>query len=238
MFYNSAFSVQLSTLDCRDHTLSDVQALDLRRSGAPISNRCKTSEKKQKNQESRVEHPIIDWFVSLFVNSHPRRSRSRSRRMRTDLTLVVAGKSCRATVIEVLTIIEPVDNLIKPVSVNLHDPPSRPLYPLLPSTMAPQTFVLRQLRPPVLRLHFSSPDVRETTLYADGEPTYRYKVSTSRPTSHSGNKVTTVSDSRGSPVIVFRWNTYKRDEIEWVGPRKGPSPTIKRPLSTFFKVGR
>lgn len=51
--------------------------------------------------------------------------------------------------------------------------------------------------------------------------------------------MTTVSDSRGLPVIVFRWNTYKRDGIEWVKPRQGgPPPAIKRPISTFFKVGR
>jgi len=105
--------------------------------------------------------------------------------------------------------------------------------------MTSSTFVLRHLKPPVLRLHFSSSDVRETTLYAEGEPTYRYKVSTLRPTSHLGNKVTTVSDSRGLPVIVFRWNTYKRDEIEWAEPRQaGTLPVIKRPISTFFKVSR
>jgi len=101
------------------------------------------------------------------------------------------------------------------------------------------TFLLRQLKPALLRLHFSSSDVRETTLFEEGEPTYRYKVSTSRPTSHSGNKVTTVSDSRGMPIIVFRWNTYKRDEIDWVKPRQaGSLPVIKRPISAFFKVGR
>ena len=105
--------------------------------------------------------------------------------------------------------------------------------------MASSTFVLRQMKPPILRLRLSSPDVRETTLYKEGEPTYRYKVSTSRPASHSGNKVTTVSDSRGLPIIVFRWNTYKRDEIEWVKPHQaGPFPVIKRPISAFFKVGR
>ena len=122
----------------------------------------------------------------------------------------------------------------------------RPLFPIISAPIPPSvfsrmasTFVLRHLKHPVLRLHFSSPDVRETTLFEEGEPTYRYKVSTSRPTSHSGNKVTTVSDSRGMPIIVFRWNTYKRDEIEWVRPRQtGPPPTIKRPISAFFKMGR
>jgi hypothetical protein len=105
--------------------------------------------------------------------------------------------------------------------------------------MASSTFILRQLKPPALRLHFSSPDVRETTLFEEGEPTYRYKVSTARPASYQGNKVTTVSDSRGLPIIVFRWNTYKRDEIEWVKPRQaGSLPLIKRPISAFFKVGR
>jgi hypothetical protein len=100
-------------------------------------------------------------------------------------------------------------------------------------------FILRQLKPPVLRLHFSSSDVRETTLFEEGEPTHRYRVSTSRPASHSGNKVTTVSDSRGMPIIVFRWNTYKRDEIEWAKPRQaGSLPIIRRPISAFFKVGR
>lgn len=105
--------------------------------------------------------------------------------------------------------------------------------------MTSSTFILRQLKPPVLRLHFSSTDVRETTLYVEDERSYRYKVSTSRPATCSGGKATTVSDSRGLPIIVFRWNTYKRDEIEWVKPRRaGPFPVIKRPISTFFKVGR
>jgi hypothetical protein len=114
-----------------------------------------------------------------------------------------------------------------------------PIFPSLLSAMTPSTFVLRQLTSPVLRLHFSSSDVRETTLCAEGEPTYRYIVSTSRSTPHSANKATTVSDSRGLPVIVFRWNTYKRDEIHWVEPRQaGPPPVIKRPISAFFKVGR
>ena len=108
-----------------------------------------------------------------------------------------------------------------------------------PLEMTSSTFVLRQLKPPVLRLHFSSSDVRETTLFKEGEPKHRYKVSTSRPGSHSGNKVTTVSDSRGIPIIVFRWNTYKRDEIDWVKPRQaGSLPVIKRPISAFFKMGR
>ena len=111
--------------------------------------------------------------------------------------------------------------------------------PPILSRMTSSTFILRQLKPPILRLRFSSSDVRETTLFEEGKPTYRYNVSTSRPTSHSGNKVTTVSDSRGMPVIVFRWNTYKRDEIDWVKPRQaGSPPVIKRPISAFFKVGR
>ena len=111
--------------------------------------------------------------------------------------------------------------------------------PSVISRMSSSTFILRKIKPPLLRLHFSSSDVRETTLFEEGEPTYRYKVSTSRPTSYSGNKVTTVSDSRGLPIIVFRWNTYKRDEIEWVKPRQaGPLPAIKRPISAFFKLGR
>lgn len=123
---------------------------------------------------------------------------------------------------------------------------SRSLFPITSVSILPHTFsrmastfVLRHLKRPTLRLHFSSSDVRETTLFEEGKSTYRYKVSTSRPRSHSGNKVTTVSDSRGMPVIVFRWNTYKRDEIEWVRPRQaGPPPVIKRPISAFFKVGR
>lgn len=105
--------------------------------------------------------------------------------------------------------------------------------------MTSSTFVLRQLKPPILKLRFSSPDVRETTLYEEGKPTHHYKVSTSRPASYTGNKVTTVWDSRGLALVVFRWNTYKRDEIEWVNPRQaGPPPVLKRPISTFFRVGR
>ena len=127
---------------------------------------------------------------------------------------------------------------IKPVSLDLCYLPIISVAILL-SRMTSSTFILRQLKPPLLRLHFSTSDVRETTLFKEGEPRYRYKVSTSRPTSHTGNKVTTVSDSRGMPIIVFRWNTYKRDEIDWVKPRQaGPPPVIKRPISAFFKVGR
>ena len=197
---------------------------------------CKASggETEESAISSRTSNHRLDCLMELFGNCkgfHPRNQKAQGTYRRSYGSLTAdgwmrMGRSSQGPICR-----------IKPVSFDLCYPSSRSLYLL--SRMTSSTIVLRQLKLPVLRLHFSSSDVRETTLFEEGEPKYRYKVSTSRPTSHSGNKVTTVSDSRGMPIIVFRWNTYKRDEIDWVKPRHaGSPPVIKRPISAFFKMGR
>ena len=188
---------------------------------------------------SRTSNHRPTRLMELFGNWNRSHPRSRRRRKPTGSRVAAGASVAVGKRIEVLARTA-WDPPYKAVRLDLCLPIiSVSIPPFVFSRMPPSMFILRQLKPPVLRLHFSSSDVRETTLFEEGEQTHRYRVSTSRPASHSGNKVTTVSDSRGMPIIVFRWNTYKRDEIEWVKPRQaGSLPIIKRPISAFFKVGR